>query len=783
MQRSVGGKLVRHLRAAITAVILSSVLTAGEAQSQESTPSVTVLPPVEVIGVTPVQGTGIERSRVPANVQTLDSADIQHAGGPSLADAFERRFGSASNVDSTGNPFASSLNLRGFTASPVLGEPQGIAIYQNGVRLNQPFGDVVLWDMVPTFAVHRAQVIPGSNPVFGLNALGGAVSLEMKNGFNFHGGSLDGSGGSFARGDGTAEYGGQVGNIAYYAGARGFREDGWRDHSPSRLGQSYADIALRKDALDVGASVTFAASDLFGNGPAPEQLLQQDRAAVFTTPDTVRNEVAALALRGAYDVSDTLSLQGNAYYRHVIQHQASGDATGDGPCTGIGGPGTQLCSNPGTPQETGLVDLQGRPVPASIGGTGALNTSNTRTDGLGASLQATRDSQLLGRRNTLILGNALDYGKVRFDNESDIGFLSSIRSVLGSDIFLGGPDFNSRLDAENIYYGLYASDTYALSETWSLTAAGRFNFAALHLRDRFGTALNGDSHFSRFNPSLGVTYQVTPNLNTYANYSEANRIPTAAELACADPTQPCRFPNAFVSDPPLQQVVSRSVETGARGGFVPAGAGSTLTWSAAAFATRNSSDIIFVSSGPVIGSGFFQNAGTTQRLGLELGAEGHIERWTFFANYGLVRATFESALSISSPNNPAADANGNIHVKPGDRIPNIPLQSVKFGLGYALTENWSVAGEWIGATGRFLRGDESNQQSELPSYLITNLESVYKLTPASEVYLRVNNLFDRNYETFGVFGDPTTAIPQFTDRRFVTPSAPRAAWLGARMRF
>jgi hypothetical protein len=53
-------------------------------------------------------------------------------------------------------------------------------------------------------------------------------------------------------------------------------------------------------------------------------------------------------------------------------------------------------------------------------------------------------------------------------------------------------------------------------------------------------------------------------LNAYASYTQGSRAPTAIELGCADPQNPCSLPNALASDPPLQQVVTGTREAGLR---------------------------------------------------------------------------------------------------------------------------------------------------------------------------------------------------------------------------
>ncbi len=741
-----------------------------------------MLPEVDVVGVTPALGTGIPLNQVPSNVQTLNAGQIEADHSQSLTDALNRSLGGVSITDTEGNSFQQDIEFRGFTASPVLGTPQGLAIYQNGVRINEPFGDVVLWDLVPTFAVNKLQLIPGSDPVFGLNALGGAITLEMKNGFNFQGAQIDAGGGSFGRRQLTQEYGLKVDDFAFYTGLRLSHEDGWRQHSPSDLAQSFSDLALRRGDLDLGISLTLAETSLSGVGPTPAQELESQWNSVFTFPDNSRDRLVFLQGRGSYDVTDELSLQGTAYFRHSGVRITNGNASDFAPCTADP---ALLCENVGTPTESEVVTQSGATIPSSLVGNAINDKEAIVTDGAGASLQATFDHSVLGMKNTAILGGSIDFGDTRFISSDQLGTLNPNLSFDGLGILLGTDEYNTNLRSVNRYYGLYGTDTLSITDALSATVAGRLNLAQVVLTDLYGDTLNGNHSYQRFNPSAGLTYQLAKELNFYASYGESNRIPTAAELACADPTQPCRFPAGFIADPNLQQVVARTVELGARGQITQPVAGDTLslTWSADVYGTRNSDDIIFVSAGPIIGSGYFRNAGETQRVGAEVGLDGKWNKFDLHVSYGLVKATFQSSLTILSPSNPGADSNGNIFVKPGDRLPGIPLNAAKFAIGYHITDRWSVTLESVLTSGQYLRGDEANLQKQLPGYAIFNARTSYQVTDNVELYFEAENILDRHYETFGIYGDPTDVFPGYSDDRFFTPGQPFGFWAGIRVRF
>ena len=199
-----------------------------------------------------------------------------------------------------------------------------------------------------------------------------------------------------------------------------------------------------------------------------------------------------------------------------------------------------------------------------------------------------------------------------------------------------------------------------VTDRLSATVRGRFNLAQINLRDQIGTALNGDHTFSRFNPGGGLAYKITPEVSVYGGYSEANRAPTPAELSCADPAAPCSLTNFFVGDPPLKQVVARTVEAGFRGRFRRLTA-RPCTGTLGVFRTETEDDIMFVSS-EIIGRAFFQNIGETRRQGIEAVPASARARWNAFLDYALLDATFQSALTLNSPENPFADDDGRIFV-------------------------------------------------------------------------------------------------------------------------
>jgi iron complex outermembrane recepter protein len=750
--------------------------------STATSPPVT-LPTTEVVGTSPLSGSSIDRDKVPAATRGFSERELRRDGTADLTGTLNRDVGGVNVNDVQDNPFQPDVQFRGFDASPLLGTPQGLAIYQNGVRINEAFGDTVNWDLIPDIAIKRANLV-GANPVFGLNALGGALTVEMKDGFTFQGGEAELSGGSFGRHGGSLEYGAQSGGLASYIAMNGLNETGWRDHSPSQIRQLYADLGARNEQITAHVSFTTAANHLTALGPTPVELLSNSRSATFTSPQTMHNNVAFLSATAAYQATDTLSLQSLFYYRSFRQTTLDGNTSDVQPCDPGSNPAT-LCLGNGS---TVLFDTSGQPVADFLGGAtpGSLDRTATHAKGLGGSLQATSTAPLLGRDNNLVIGASLDHGDVDFNATNELGIITSDLSVGGTGIVIAQPDGSVtpvRVNTTNSYYGLFATDTFNLTPDLALTAGGRYNLAQLRLNDQLGTSLNGNHRFSRFNPAAGATYKISPAVTAYAGYSEANRAPTAVELACADPARPCSLGNLLISDPPLKQVVARSWEAGLRGNLRLPDEGGRLSWNVGLFRTDNEDDILNVPSS-ITGRGFFLNAGKTRRQGIEAGLAYRHERWSLTADYSLIDATFQSALTLNSPNNPFADANGQIHVQPGNHLPSIPEHRLKIGADYSISPSWTVGGNLIVASDQYLRGDESNQNPKIAGYAVVNLRSSYHLTDNFEIFGLVQNLFDQKYETFGTFFDPNQ-VPSLglTNPRSLSPAAPLAAFGGVRISF
>jgi iron complex outermembrane receptor protein len=738
---------------------------------------------------TPTEPGAIDRDKIPSNVETLSATDFDHATAPSLLDAMVRGLPGVALSDQTGNQFQLDLNYRGFTASPVIGTPQGLAVYQNGVRINEVFGDIVNWDFLPENAISRMTLVP-SNPVYGLNAIGGALSFEMKNGFTYHGVEGEVSGGSYGRIGTSVQAGGQVGNLSGYITADAIDDGGWRDDSPAQLRRLYADFGARGDQTEFHVTFTGASNNFGAAAATPVQMLSQNWASIYTVPQTTENQLAFLTASASWKPSDTLTYQANVYYRYFQQSHVDGNGT-DAQNTGCPDPSV-LCFPNLDGSLSNLITTSGATVPA----TGALGSSIlgeidrtwTATNSFGGSVQAASSAKVLSHDNNLVVGMSVDRGLVQFSTTSELGTINGNQFpfVQGAGLFIDQPSGDVApvgLGASTLYTGFYATDTFDVTSRLAVTAGGRFNVAQITLQDELGNdpLLNGSHEYSRFNPTVGATYKLTRNVTIYGSYSEANRAPTPLELGCSDALRPCLIDNALVGDPDLKQVVSHTFETGLRGQFDIAKG--LVSWSAGVYRALNSDDIINVAS-PIPGHEYFQNGGDTLRQGIEASASYKWQRWTAYANYTLIDATFRNALTLSSPNNPFADANGNIYVVPGDHLTGIPDYRIKAGAEYQITDPWKFGADLNVIGSQYLVGDESNQNPKVPAYWTVNLHSSYQLSKNIELFGLVRNLFNQHYYVYGTFFE-TDSFPylNLTDPRTFVPGIPFAAYGGLRATF
>ena len=804
---------MRKLPSAGLAAILLAIPIAAAAEEAPTVSSITVVAP------TPLAGPGVDADKLPGATESLQASDLQRRGSLSITDALEQRTPGLSLSDSQGNGFARGLNYRGFQASPLQGAPQGLAVYLGGVRLNEAFGDTVNWDLIPETAVSRIDLVTG-DPAFGLNALGGALSLTMKTGRDAPGGAASVQGGSFGQMFGSLEYGASKGPWSVYVAADGWREDGWRAHSPSSLTRGYADFGWREGRSEVHLVLAGGGTDLGVVGPTPVDLLAEDRRAVFTFPQTTRDRNGLVALNGSFQASDAWSIQGSLYGRLFQQDHVDGnDGNFEGCSRAPANPlfGTLCVEDDDFPAairppaaDFQVLGADGRPVgcpPLVAGQTklcngiayGSVDRTRTRSSTGGVSMQAVRNAPLFGRTNLFAAGASLDESRIRFGADSTLGLIFpdlSVRTTaavpgVGQVIRTAGAIAYNPVDvrATNDAYGVYATDTLDLTDRLFLTLSGRFNAVRIAVSDRTGTSpeLNGKHSFDRFNPAAGLAYKLSDTVTAYGGYAETNRAPTPLELSCSDPLRPCLLENALVSDPPLKQVVSRTWQAGLRGS-TPA-AGGQVDWRLSAYRSDNDDDIVALASA-IQGRGSYANVPRTRRQGFEAEVNFRAGRWMAYASASEIEATYRFSGDLPSPNSPFADDNGNVQVKPGDRMGGIPPGRFKAGADFDLTPAITLGADVLGVSAQRRVGDESNQDARLKAYWVAGAHATWRLKHGLELFGRVDNLFDRRYATFGTYFETDalanvhpSPLPDDPDPRTDTPAPPRSFLIGLRARW
>ena len=752
--------------AALVAMVYAGVAAAqGEVVDAEK---------VDVISTTPLPGIGLPADEVPANIQTVKGEAMRNQQSLTIADFMSQNMNGVNINETQNNPFQPNVNFRGFTASPLLGTPQGLSIYQDGVRINEPFGDVVSWDLIPMNALASMSVIPGSNPLFGLNTLGGAISMQTKRGATHPGGAVEFSTGSWDRKNAQAEFGGKADNgVDYFISGNWFDEEGWRDASPSEVRQMFGQIGWQNETTDLNLTMSLADNDLIGNGLVQKEFLrEQDWDVINTKPDQTENKLAFLNFNGSHWIDDHTMFSGNAYYRNARTRTLNGDvnddvddATFDPTCVDSADPETD-CG-------------------------GALNRSNSRRVGYGFTGQLNFNQDFMGHKNLFIAGLGYDRSRTDFRQSSELGDLTASRGVSGTGIFNDEAEVD--LDGVNRTWSVFATDTFSFSEMYHLTLSGRYNHTKVDNKDRLipdnsdPESLTAEHSFNRFNPAIGLAITPSKALSFYASYNEGSRAPTSIELGCANPDQPCKLPNAMAGDPPLDMVVSKTFEGGVRGKLT-----SNLGYSASLYRTQNTDDIQFIASSST-GAGYFDNVGKTRRVGGDFGLDGAFGKFRWFAGYSYVKATYESEFDLVNEVNNSA-VGDEIHVSKGDNIPGIPRHQFKFRGEWEALPQWTIGTNIVAFSDQYAHGNENNDDhgegAKVGGYTVVNLDTRYRFADSGwQLFAKVNNVFDKEYYTGGMLGETFfeadgTFMDGDDDRSaLVSPGAPRAAWVGVRYEF
>ncbi|MBS0448290.1 MAG: TonB-dependent receptor [Proteobacteria bacterium] len=712
-----------RIRKIAPGVVIGTACQVAAAQQAAAPPDAgasaptTQLQPVLVRGkrpidISPLPGLSLTPDQIPANLQSATARDIKDAKSLNIGDYMNAQMQGVSANDYAGNPFQMDVNYRGFTASPQVGTPQGLSVFFDGVRVNEPFGDVVNWDLIPLAAIERFDLFPGSNPLFGLNTLGGALSLRTKSGYTAPGLEASVLAGSWGRTQVTLSGGAHDDTLAGFAALNVFDERGWRDDSPSRVRQFFGrgDLVLPKGSIT--ASLLAADNTLVGNGLIPIELYDQRPETVFTSPDRSVNRLWQLSLSGELDVSDRINIVGRVYHRQSDRDglngdiyegfddfQASKDFIEDP--TAPGGVRTRNGANQsslvdGQANGTGVVD--GTPI-------GLLTTTSLQQKTDGIALQANWNLD----RHKFMVGASVDRSRATYTMVQQLGLIDAAHQVyLAPDEIdpqyyaashqIPGNDFSGT----ETTISLFASETWTAASNLFVTAAARYNYTTTdsHLAVRTSAA-NVELHelitgtqglddnvdlttqtaegfrYTSFNPSLGINWLPQPDLDLYGNLSRGARVPSVVELGCAFDSTPvplivgsgaeqhsigtaprslvgpgCNLPTTLSGDPYLPQIRSTSGEIGARGRLLD-----RWNWSASLYRTDLTNDIYFVGVGD--NRSYFDTIGKTRRQGLELGIDGSVGPFDLKLGYSYTDATFESTFYTVSPHNSSADFNQN----------------------------------------------------------------------------------------------------------------------------
>jgi iron complex outermembrane recepter protein len=688
-----------HARAADNMAAQASTNTSGDVEAD------VIVEGVRPTDAGPMPGLLLNKDQIPGNVQSLGKREIAESRALSIGDLMNEKMQGVSINDYSGNPFQMDVNYRGFTASPQAGTPQGLSVFFDGIRVNEPFGDVVNWDLIPLNAIERFDVFPGSNPLFGLNTLGGALSVRTRSGFSSPGIEASGQAGSFGRRQGQLAFGANNGVFGAFAALNYFEEDGWRDDSPSQVRQFFGRADWRGRLGVITATALLADNDLIGNGLIPSELYDERPESVFTSPDETQNRLSQFALSGAYDVSEALNITAQVYRRSSDRDALNGDAYegfddfsfDHDRVVDLTQPGQFLARNGAV--QTRLVGgitsgsgvVEGTPI--------ALMTPTTLSQTTyGGAVQSNWNLA----SHKFMVGASVDRSEAAYRMVQRLALIDASHRVYLDPSNIASQYYAAANDVPgNDFQGTQTTRSAYFSETWSvlsnlhLTLAGRYNSTSVEsdllvraaldeLHElRTGSAIidqlvNDQTRtresfdYSSFNPQVGINWLPIPSLNLYGNVSRGARVPSVVELGCAfDDTlvdipfgnltsraprslvsPGCSLPTTLSGDPHLPQIRSDSAEAGARGTL-----GSRWQWNASVFRTDLEDDIYFVGVGD--GKSYFDTVGKTRRQGFEVGVAGAVGVLELRLAYSYTEATFQSTFYTVSPHNSTADFNQN----------------------------------------------------------------------------------------------------------------------------
>lgn len=752
------------------------------------------LPGVQILDAAPLPGLGVNAAEYPGNVQSIPPGPLHAAPGQPISDTLSNHLPSVHLTDTQNNPLQPDLFFRGFASSPLLGTPQGLSVYLDGKRLNEPFGETVNWDLVPRNAIARVAVMPGSNPVYGLNTLGGAIVMRTKDGLTAPGGNLTLGAGSYGRQALEFEHGQGTRAFNTYVAANLWREDGWRDYSSSRLAQAFGKINWQAGQAQHTLTLIGAQSVLRGNGLVPLDLLATRRSQIYTQTDSTENRTGSIGWQGRWVGDGKSMVVADVSYRATRTEQINPDVN-------------QIFD-----ARFGRTPYEDSPTFANSS-IASRNRSALDQNRFNAAVQWVR---MWDPKHESTFGLAYDLGRIDYRRNYELGAFDSSRGFSSEGNL---PTEIVNLQGRTSTQSVYALHLWRPSPLWTFTAAARFNSARVITTDHLDPALPSntggfvslanDYTYRKLNPSLGLTYSPSQAWTAYASVSQSTRTPSPIELACADRFNPCLLPTSMAADPFLKQVVTQTIEAGLRGQF------QQWRWSITGFQANNQDDILFVSANNN-SLAYFDNVGKTQRRGLELGLGQQRNGFGWQLAYSLIDARFGEDFLVVSPNNSSRNTSplasspeeDEIAVRKGNRLPGIPRHQLKLLLNYKPAPSVALGAEIVAFGDQFVRGNENNAHQagtsvdqagnvrsfdgpgKLAGYAVVNLRGQWSIGKHIEVLGRITNLFDKRYNTGGVLGETAFASgnlqtdpDQWRKTTFASPGAPRQFWVALRYRF
>jgi outer membrane receptor protein involved in Fe transport len=667
------------------------------------------LAPIEVIGsIIPSAGPGVG-SGVPARISVVTGAEIDRWEPRTLANALASQPG-ISSYDDLGSPYKLTLQSRGFTASPVVGLPQGLSVFLDGVPVNEPDAAQVNFDLLPLEHVARVELLSGTASLLGPNSLGGAVNLVTRRGDGGAAGEVELSGGSYGQYSGEASAGGVARGYSYYAGGGYDRDAGWRDVTSATLYNGFVNVGRLGAASGLNLQAYAARSRAQPAGSLPLSAYVVRRSANLTTGDFEDLDQYHVALSGYRGVGRGRG-SFNAYLRRHDAERFNVNQVND--------PDVRSFSA----NRTAGANVDWRVAGRALGGAAGLR--------VGAS------------------GSANDVRIRIFAERIDPGQTTEVESPI------------ARLGAFTIGDVAYGPVTFS--------AGARYDVVRVPFRNRLDPARDTTSTFRRLNPKGGVTVALGGGASVYASAGQSFRAPAVIELACADPNEPCPLPFALGDDPPLDPVVATTAEVG--GQYV---AGPVLLTASAYRTGVKNDIFLFPyqeAEGEPEGStidGYFANISRSRREGVELASRAELPGGhALYANYAYTRATFQTEADIFSIRE---EAGGENDVEPGDRFPLVPAHTLRAGADLRLPRGFALGVDARHTGAQWLRGDEANVTAPLGGYTLADARVGYALG-RWEVQALVTNVFDRDYASFGTFNLNQSNGDQL--ERFLTPGMPR----------